>query len=179
MKYALLFCSLIWTGILSAQQTDNTVTTLESVQTFSAIRVEKGIHVYVTMGDAQSVSVAGNPKHVRVVCNGRRLRIKKSVFAPETAVYITCTDLRKIRAGYMSEISCTNMQGNELEILMDEFAQVSIQGTVQQLRVVNKNGMLQLSDNYRLGQQLYDFNGNYTDIYLSDDTADASKDSGN
>ena len=54
---------------------------------------------------------------------------------------------------------------------MDEHAQVQFSGDVDQLRVVNKNGALQLSNNYQLDQQLYDYKGNYTDIYVSDDTA--------
>lgn len=171
MKYTLLICCILFAGYLSAQTVEPVLSQVESVNPFSALRVDKGLRVFVTTGNEQSITTSGNPNAIRVVCNGRRLKIKKALFAPETDVYITCTDLRKIRAEYGAYIICTNIHGEQLEILMDEHARVQFSGDVDQLRVVNKNGALQLSNNYQLDQQLYDYKGNYTDIYVSDDTA--------
>lgn len=176
MKQILLATCMLFAGIVSAQQNQPELTTIESVKSFSALRIQKGIHVYVTNGEMSSIAVSGNPDKLKVVCNGRRLRIKKALFAPDMDVYITCADLRKIRAEYGAQITCTNMRGENLELLMDENTQVQFSGNVAQLRVVNKNGSLRLSNNYRLEQQLYDYKGNFTDIYVSDDTAQMQSD---
>lgn len=172
MLRTILFICLLSPIFLKAQQAASETAQLIDVETFSALRTGKGIHVVMTMGETNSVAVEGNVTHVKYRCHGRQLRLNRCWWSDDVTVYITCMEMRKIRVGYASSVQCTNMQGNDLEIILDEHAKLNFTGSTDILRVVNRNGSITVSDNYQLGQQLLDYKGQLTDIYFSDQLTD-------
>ena len=55
MKYSLLICCILFAGYLSAQTVEPVLSQVESVNPFSALRVDKGLRVFVTTGNEQSI----------------------------------------------------------------------------------------------------------------------------
>lgn len=137
------------------------------VKSFDAIRVEKGITVILQQGDEPGVYVANeqDKQAINIRCNGAQLRISKKMFRKHTTVYVTCKELSKIRACYGAQVIANDLTGEQLELIVDENAVVYIDADVDLIKSTNRNGLINITGDYRADKGMYDYNGRFSVIY--------------
>lgn len=137
------------------------------VQSFDAIRVEKGITVILQQGEEPGVNVADqqDANAINIRCKGAQLRISKKMFRKHTTVYVTCSELTKIRACYGAQVIANDISGEQLELIVDENAVVYLEADVELIKSTNRNGLINITGDYRVEKGLYDYNGRYSVIY--------------
>ncbi|MBP8250308.1 MAG: DUF2807 domain-containing protein [Chitinophagales bacterium] len=153
--------------VLSAGNYPQVATLNIPVESFDAIRVEKGITVILQQGDIPGVNVADHKdaNAINIRCKGAQLRISKKMFRKQTTVYVTCSELTKIRACYGAQVIANDLSGEQLELIVDENAVVYIKADVDLIKSTNRNGLINITGDYHVEKGLYDYNGRYSVIY--------------
>ncbi len=169
MKQTLITLFLLFSmnTILSAGNNPHVAALNIPVQSFDAIRVEKGITVIIQQGEECGVKVADqqDANAINIRCNGAQLRISKKIFRKHTTVYVTCDQLTKIRACYGAQVIANDISGEQLELIVDENAVVYIEANVDVIKSTNRNGLINITGDYQAEKGLYDYNGRYSVIY--------------
>ena len=162
-----LFLLFSMNTILSAGNYPQVAALNIPVQSFDAIRVEKGITVILQQGDEPAVKVADqiDAKAINIRCKGAQLRISKKMFRKHTTVYVTCSELTKIRACYGAQVIANDISGEQLELIVDENAVVYLEADVDLIKSTNRNGLINITGDYRAEKGLFDYNGRYSVIY--------------
>lgn len=137
------------------------------VNNFTAIRVEKGITVILQQGETAGIMVEKEEDKaaLNIRCNGNQLRLQKKPFSKDITVYVTCTNLDKIRLCYDAKLICNQLEGAQLELIIDENAVLYLSGSVDLIKSTTRNGIVNITGNYTVEKGLVDYNGRYTDIY--------------
>ena len=162
-----LFLLFSMNTVLSAGNYPQVATLNIPVESFDAIRVEKGITVILQQGDIPGVNVADHKdaNAINIRCKGAQLRISKKMFRKQTTVYVTCSELTKIRACYGAQVIANDLSGEQLELIVDENAVVYIKADVDLNKSTNRNGLINITGDYHVEKGLYDYNGRYSVIY--------------
>lgn len=100
-------------------------------------------------------------------CRGAQLRISKKFAAKNITVYVTCTQLDKIRVCYGGKLIGNNINGTELELLADENATLYFSGNYNVIKSTTRNSIVSISGNYIQQPGILDYNGRYTIIYTA------------
>lgn len=175
MKQAVLIILLLFTmNTISSARNNSPIAALDfSIPDFTAIKVEKGVTVILQQGLKPGISVrdADAEKALVYHCRGAQLRISKKFAAKNITVYVTCTQLDKIRVCYGGKLIGNNINGTELELLADENATLYFSGNYNLIKSTTRNSIVNISGNYIQQEGMLDYNGRYTVIYTAKGTA--------
>ncbi len=171
MKQTFLFILLLFSmSTISSARNYSPIAPLDfPIPDSTAIKVEKGVTVILQQGLKPGISVrdADSKKALVYRCRGAQLRISKKFAAKNITVYVTCTQLDKIRVCYGGKLIGSNINGTELELLADENATLYFSGNYNLIKSTTRNSIVNISGNYIQQPGMLDYNGRFTVIYTA------------